>query len=41
MKKTVQDYMSEGLERPYAEYFAAGRRNFPPLSACLTQWDMS
>lgn len=26
MKKTVQEYLAAGLERPYAEYFAAGRR---------------
>lgn len=26
MRKTVEEYMALGVERPYAEYFAAGRK---------------
>lgn len=34
MKKTVEEYMAMGIERPYAEYFASGRRRIIHVKPC-------
>ena len=34
MKKTVEEYMALGVERPYAEYFAAGRKRIVHVKPC-------
>lgn len=33
MKKTVEEYLASGFSRPYAEYFASGRKRITAVKA--------
>ena len=33
MKKTVEEYLARGFSRPYAEYFASGRKRITAVKA--------